>query len=835
MTARPEAAMPGGDALFRALSECSPVGLFLADVEGRCTYINPRYQGLTGTSLEESLGEGWARNLHPGDRDRVVAEWSAAAHAGRTYTSEFRLAFLQGVVRWVSVRTAPLWSAEGVLLGHVGTVDDVTERRQVEAQRDVLSARELVANTSARVATARYRALFDAAADAILVADAEGRLHDVNRAAIELLGYSYEDLLTMRVPDIIGREFAWTESEYARFAQDGRWRGELEMRRKDGVIVPVDIRGVRADLPTGDVYFAVIRDISDRRREEQKRERLLRGLAAASLAIASAGSVDEIFQITVDWARATVGAHQAVVGFTADASWANSAIASSLSDKYAAWRDYDEPPDGSGIYRLVSERHQPIRLTQAELESHPDWRGFGRAAEHHPPLRGWLAAPLVAGDGSNIGLLQLSDKEEGEFDAEDEAILVQLAQLASVAIENARLHQETRGALHARDEALSLLEQRVAALAQIAAALRLHEPSRAALDAVSAHVIAGSQAVGCSVRLVVTNGTAYRVLGSASLPEQFGPALEAALAAGADLWVTRAVQDRQTVVMHDVRRTILADPRGEALHPLMREAAWDTVVCLPLLYRNRVLGTLSCVYPDGSEPTDDEVAFFGAVADQTAVAVNNARLFAEAQGKAALEERQRLARELHDSVSQVLYGIGMGASAARNWLDIDPKEAIEPTDYVLSLVQAGIAEMRALIFELRPESLEQEGLVAALHKHAAALRVRHSMEVEAALGEEPELPMEFKEALYRVGQEAMHNAAKHAHATRVAVRLEASERLVVLTIEDNGVGFNPKADYPGHFGLQSMRERVERLGGTLEVRSVPGRGARIRAAIPVPD
>lgn len=156
----------------------------------------------------------------------------------------------------------------------------------------------------------------------------------------------------------------------------------------------------------------------------------------------SARSLDEVLRIVTETAREIVGAHQSVTSLTVDENWAQAITHVSLSDKYAAWREYDEKPDGSGIYRLVCELNRPMRMTQAELEAHPAWRGFGAAAGKHPPLRGWLAAPLIGRRGENLGLIQLSDKEEGEFTAEDEAVLVQLAQMASVAIENARLHAD---------------------------------------------------------------------------------------------------------------------------------------------------------------------------------------------------------------------------------------------------------------------------------------------------------------------------------------------------------------------------------------------------------
>jgi signal transduction histidine kinase len=141
--------------------------------------------------------------------------------------------------------------------------------------------------------------------------------------------------------------------------------------------------------------------------------------------------------------------------------------------------------------------------------------------------------------------------------------------------------------------------------------------------------------------------------------------------------------------------------------------------------------------------------------------------------------------------------------------------------------------MRALIFELRPESLETEGLVAALEKQAAALRARHEIEVETTLCNEPEASPEAKEAVYRIAQEALHNTVKHARANRVEIRMDCGAERIDLEVSDDGVGFDAGGDFPGHLGLRSMRERAERRGGTLQVETAPGKGTRLHARIPV--
>ncbi|MDQ3842162.1 MAG: GAF domain-containing sensor histidine kinase, partial [Actinomycetota bacterium] len=285
--------------------------------------------------------------------------------------------------------------------------------------------------------------------------------------------------------------------------------------------------------------------------------------------------------------------------------------------------------------------------------------------------------------------------------------------------------------------------------------------------------------------------------------------------------------------LRDVHRLLLQDPLYAPIHRFADEVSLDTVYTVPLVSRGRAVGAMNFAYLPDQEPGEDEKVFLRAVADQTAVAVDNARLFAEARGKAALEERQRLARELHDSVSQALYGIALGAKTARTLLKRDPNQAAEPLDYVLSLSEAGLAEMRALIFELRPEFLVKEGLVAALEKQAAALKARHEIQIEATLCDEPKASPEAKETVYRIAQEALHNTVKHARASHVALKVECDPGRITLEVCDDGVGFEAGGDFPGHLGLRSMRERASHLGGTLEVETAPGRGTRIQARIPV--
>ncbi len=260
---------------------------------------------------------------------------------------------------------------------------------------------------------------------------------------------------------------------------------------------------------------------------------------------------------------------------------------------------------------------------------------------------------------------------------------------------------------------------------------------------------------------------------------------------------------------------------------------------VPLVAREQVIGILALHHqePDFYHQRHADLAM--AFANQVAVAIENARLYEKAQDLAILQERQRLARELHDSVSQTLYGIALGAQTSTKLLDQmtvhDGNHAAlkESLNYVLAQSEAGLTEMRSLIFELRPESLEMEGLVRALEKQAAAIQARHHLPVNASFCDEPKTSLQMKEALYRVAQEALNNVVKHSRATESWIKLDCSNGQLKLEVADNGQGFDPKGNYAGHLGLLSMQERIDEIQGTLTITSAPGQGTRVVAVVPI--
>jgi signal transduction histidine kinase len=292
-------------------------------------------------------------------------------------------------------------------------------------------------------------------------------------------------------------------------------------------------------------------------------------------------------------------------------------------------------------------------------------------------------------------------------------------------------------------------------------------------------------------------------------------------------------------VLPDARSIWSADPVTRAFAAATDgRLDWQAGVYVPLSWENRVIGLFGVYLPAGlAGPSEVELAFYTALADQAAVTVANARLTAQARQAAALLERSRLARDLHDSVSQALFSMTMHARAAQLALAKAGQDRTGPLGRSIvelgELTRGALAEMRTLLFELRPATLAEEGLVRALRKHGATLTAREGTEITVEGPEERlDLTTGTEEHLYRIVSEALHNVVKHARAGRAMVRITERPGTLEVTVSDDGTGFDPDAVPPGQLGLSTMAQRAEAVGAELTVASAPGTGTAVSLTLP---
>ncbi|MCB0213669.1 MAG: GAF domain-containing protein [Anaerolineae bacterium] len=298
-----------------------------------------------------------------------------------------------------------------------------------------------------------------------------------------------------------------------------------------------------------------------------------------------------------------------------------------------------------------------------------------------------------------------------------------------------------------------------------------------------------------------------------------------------DITAQRAIRKGRPVIRE------LADYPEGTWHDLLTTEDWQRIISLPLVTKGNSIGTITLFTHSPDLLIVEHIQLLAAIGQQIGVAIENAQLYAQAQQLAMAKERQRLARDLHDSVTQALYGVTLYAEAANRQIAVgETDRAVENLSELRATAQEALREIRLLIFELRPPVLEEQGLAAALQARLESVEGRSGLKTILDVENKPEarLPMDTEVGLYRIAQEALNNVLKHAQAHEVHVCLQdlPAEHKVVLEIADDGQGFDAtNGNGSGRLGLHTMRERAALLNGDLTISSQPGQGTRIRVEI----
>jgi signal transduction histidine kinase len=281
----------------------------------------------------------------------------------------------------------------------------------------------------------------------------------------------------------------------------------------------------------------------------------------------------------------------------------------------------------------------------------------------------------------------------------------------------------------------------------------------------------------------------------------------------------------------DIRR----DPRFRGWWP-SRHPQMASFLGVPIVSRDEVIGAFYLTDKEGAaEFAAEDEDLIAMLAAHAAVAIENARLYERSRELSAIEERNRLARDLHDSVAQKLFGIVLAAQSAATLLDRSAEAARPQVERLVDLAQETTVELRSLVFQLRPAAIESDGLASALTKHVEVLRRVHRLHIDLDAPGPPRLRPGIDEEVFKIAQEALQNALRHSGAGRLEVSLRERDGELALRVADDGAGFDPSAPArrSRSLGLTSMEERASALGATLRIDSAPGAGTTISLEVPV--
>lgn len=388
-------------------------------------------------------------------------------------------------------------------------------------------------------------------------------------------------------------------------------------------------------------------------------------------------------------------------------------------------------------------------------------------------------------------------------------------------------------------------QRRVAAIARSSVKLASEGSITATLDALAGEVLQADALAGVQIMTLDESGQDLQIMGSAGFhrwPDFFHRLMECR-ERGAVLTMIDAFEQGEPVVVPDRWAGIRHDPAWEPLHEYLGELEWDWFASVPLIIRGRSAGILNAFFAPGQVVGRPTMEFLLAMAEQAAVAVDYAALLQNERELARREERQRLARDLHDSIVQQVFSIGMqaksmGVLGARG--ESVPAESVRRiADEVGVLSKAVLADLRAMVHELRPAASTQLGLEEAVRALVESTRNRTGLEFSVfAGGGLDRVTPEMAEDVYRIVGEAIHNVVKHAEASSVTICLNVRDHALDVTVADDGRGVGAAGaegqDPASGYGLVSMRERAERWGGTVRVRPCSAGGASVRAMIPLP-
>jgi len=543
-------------------------------------------------------------------------------------------------------------------------------------------------------------------------------------------------------------------------------------------------------------------------KEEQKRRQIAEGLREILATLNSNRPLAEILDFIVAQVIPLLGANAGVI-YQIDSNEQKIIIesASGMPDEFMAIGPIpltDTKPNRATLNR------QPYAVTDLEAA----FATYSASSSGLPPqIQAWIAVvrahfgsylsvPLIVND-KVYGAVSIFYHKPREFSDEEIKLAVAFSDQAALAIENARLHQAEQ---NRQRELQTLLDVAAAA----SSSLELDEMLSTTLDQLV--TLVGASRAG----VMLLNSESGELESKMIRPEH-------------------PVAPEDLSEMSQVCREVITS--GEPLYVPADMALGhiEPGALLPLRVRGQAVGVLVIIGPQGSAFKEGHLALFESIADQLGVAVENARLYERVEQAAIAAERSRLARDLHDSVTQSLYSMTLFAEAARRLTVSKDQESVE--EYLSQLCetsQQALKEMRLLVYELRPSTLEEEGLIGVLRQRLDTVEKRAGIEAQLSAEGELDLSKEIEEGLYRIAQEALNNSLKHAAATAVTVRIQIEGNLLTIEITDDGRGFDlDAAADTGGIGLSSMQERAEKLNGDLRIVSAPGKGTKVQVRVKV--
>lgn len=604
------------------------------------------------------------------------------------------------------------------------------------------------------------------------------------------------------------------EPNYYHVPQITETRSELAvpLRTKDKVIGVLDIQSRRLDA-FDDNDVVVLQSLANQAamaienarlfEDKQKQTEQVSLINEVGRRLTAILAVDELLKQMIQLIQATMGYHRVSIGLIEGNDLVFKAALGpgweSLEGRHMRLK-----VGRDGVTGWVASTGRPLLVPDVSQEP----RFVPTPVS--PPSQSELAVPLKTKD-TVIGVLNVESIQLDAFDQSDTVVLQSLATQAAMAIENARLFEaEQRQAEQFR--LINEVGRRMTSILDIDELL--NQIAKMIQETFGYYRVEFGLIEGDQVVTLTTAARDWEGVHEAIQPKTRQP--------GITDWSASSGQHFLTTDVHQ-------EPR----YVQLGESETRLELAVPITAKGKVIAVLNIESDQLDAFNERDVVVLQSLANQMSVAIENARLYRQAQQLAVMEERQRLARDLHDSVTQSLYGMALYSEAAAGQLSLGALDRVaRHLSQLQDTAREALMEMRLLVYELRPPVLEEEGLVAALQARLLAVEGRLGLNTEFKVDGEIRLQPETEEGLYRIAQEALNNALKHADARNIRLSLHQDAQIVTLEIADDGVGFDPvTARERGGLGLAAMHERAAELGGQLTIHAKLREGTRVQVEV----